>query len=61
QDHHEGWKMKEFVEDPMGDPERTMEQWKPQRTDELPDAFCGNGIEPELLDVTAKFTTNQCF
>ncbi|GJQ98912.1 hypothetical protein Tco_0521897 [Tanacetum coccineum] len=64
-DHHEGRKMEEFVEDTMGDPRRIMEQWKPQRIDELPDAFCGDRrlatathdavMEPKLLDVTIKY------
>ncbi|KAJ0703450.1 putative anthranilate synthase [Helianthus annuus] len=39
-DHHEGRKTEEFVENPMVVPRRIMEQWKPQRIDELPDAFC---------------------
>ncbi|KAL4554468.1 hypothetical protein LXL04_039298 [Taraxacum kok-saghyz] len=39
-DHHEGVKTEEFVEDRMVVPRRIMEQWKPQRIDELPDAFC---------------------
>ena len=40
-DHHEGRKTREFVEDPMAVPRKIMEQWNPQRIDELPDAFCG--------------------
>ncbi|KAL0370675.1 UNVERIFIED_CONTAM: Anthranilate synthase alpha subunit, chloroplastic [Sesamum angustifolium] len=43
-DHHEGQRMEEFVEDPMVIPQRIMEKWKPQRIDELPDAFCGGWV-----------------
>ncbi|PWA39236.1 anthranilate synthase [Artemisia annua] len=43
-DHHEGRKTEEFVEDPMAVPRQIMEQWKPQRIDELPDAFCGGWV-----------------
>ncbi|GKB10596.1 anthranilate synthase alpha subunit 2, chloroplastic-like protein isoform X1 [Tanacetum coccineum] len=43
-DHHEGRKTEEFVEDPMAVPRKIMEQWKPQRIDELPDAFCGGWV-----------------
>lgn len=41
-DHHEGQRTEEIVEDPMVVPRRIMENWKPQRIDELPEAFCGN-------------------
>ncbi|KAK6145267.1 hypothetical protein DH2020_022087 [Rehmannia glutinosa] len=34
----------EFVEDPMVVPRRIMEKWKPQRIDELPEAFCGGWV-----------------
>ena len=40
-DHREGRRTEEFVEDPMVVPRRIMENWKPQRIDELPEAFCG--------------------
>ncbi|EYU45742.1 hypothetical protein ABFS82_O000500 [Erythranthe guttata] len=43
-DHHEGRRTEEFVEDPMVVPRRIMEKWKPQRIDELPDAFCGGWV-----------------
>lgn len=41
-DHHERKRTEEYVEDPMTVPRRIMENWKPQRIDELPEAFCGN-------------------
>uniref|UniRef100_A0A7N0U497 Anthranilate synthase component I N-terminal domain-containing protein n=1 Tax=Kalanchoe fedtschenkoi TaxID=63787 RepID=A0A7N0U497_KALFE len=41
-DHEEGRKTEEIVDDPMVVPRRIMEGWKPQRIDELPEAFCGN-------------------
>ncbi|KAI7757932.1 hypothetical protein M8C21_007668 [Ambrosia artemisiifolia] len=43
-DHHEGRKTEERVDDPMVVPRRIMEQWKPQRIDELPEAFCGGWV-----------------
>ncbi|KAG5537059.1 hypothetical protein RHGRI_024488 [Rhododendron griersonianum] len=43
-DHREGRRTKEFVEDPMVVPRRIMEKWKPQRLDELPEAFCGGWV-----------------
>ncbi|XAR58920.1 Anthranilate synthase [Bertholletia excelsa] len=43
-DHREGRRTEEFVEDPMVIPRRIMEQWKPQRIDELPEAFCGGWV-----------------
>ncbi|KAK4412426.1 Anthranilate synthase alpha subunit, chloroplastic [Sesamum alatum] len=43
-DHHEGQRTEEFVEDPMVVPRRIMEKWKPQRIDELPEAFCGGWV-----------------
>ncbi|KAL0437829.1 UNVERIFIED_CONTAM: Anthranilate synthase alpha subunit, chloroplastic [Sesamum radiatum] len=43
-DHHEGQRTEEFVEDPMVIPRRIMEKWKPQRIDELPEAFCGGWV-----------------
>lgn len=43
-DHHEGKRTEEYAEDPMVIPRRIMEKWNPQRLDELPEAFCGNGL-----------------
>ncbi|CAA0842347.1 Anthranilate synthase alpha subunit 2-chloroplastic [Striga hermonthica] len=43
-DHHEGQRTEEFVEDPMVVPRRIMEKWKPQRINELPEAFCGGWV-----------------
>ncbi|GFZ01617.1 anthranilate synthase 2 [Actinidia rufa] len=43
-DHREGRRTEEFVEDPMVVPRRIMENWKPQRIDELPEAFCGGWV-----------------
>ncbi|KAF7121440.1 hypothetical protein RHSIM_Rhsim13G0071100 [Rhododendron simsii] len=43
-DHRKGQKTEEFVEDPMVVPRRIMEKWKPQRIDELPEAFCGGWV-----------------
>ncbi|KAG8371488.1 hypothetical protein BUALT_Bualt13G0092900 [Buddleja alternifolia] len=43
-DHHAGQRTEEFVEDPMVVPRRIMEKWKPQRVDELPEAFCGGWV-----------------
>ncbi|KAI7979249.1 hypothetical protein LOK49_Contig434G00003 [Camellia lanceoleosa] len=43
-DHREGWKTEEIAEDPMVVPRRIMENWKPQRLDELPEAFCGGWV-----------------
>ncbi|KAL6967657.1 Allatostatins [Cleaved into: Allatostatin-1] [Sarracenia purpurea var. burkii] len=43
-DHGKGQRTKEFVEDPMVVPRRIMEKWKPQRIDELPEAFCGGWV-----------------
>ncbi|KAG5537046.1 hypothetical protein RHGRI_024481 [Rhododendron griersonianum] len=43
-DHREGRRTKEFVEDPMVVPRKIMESWKPQRLDELPEAFCGGWV-----------------
>ncbi|KAH7836695.1 hypothetical protein Vadar_004465 [Vaccinium darrowii] len=43
-DHRKGQRTEEFVEDPMVVPRRIMEKWKPQRTDELPEAFCGGWV-----------------
>lgn len=42
-DHEAGQKTEELVEDPMMVPQRIMEGWKPQRIEELPEAFCGKG------------------
>lgn len=43
-DHVEGRSTEELVEDPMTVPRRIMEGWKPQRLDELPEAFCGGWV-----------------
>lgn len=43
-DHREGRKTEEIAEDPMVVPRRIMEKWKPQRLDELPEAFCGGWV-----------------
>lgn len=40
-DHKKGERTEKFVEDPMIVPRLYMEKWKPQRIDELPEAFCG--------------------
>lgn len=40
-DHEAGRKTEEEVDDPMMVPQQIMEEWKPQRIDELPEAFCG--------------------
>ncbi|XP_071724265.1 anthranilate synthase alpha subunit 2, chloroplastic-like [Rutidosis leptorrhynchoides] len=43
-DHHAGTRTEEIVEDPMTVPRKIMEGWEPQRTDELPEAFCGGWV-----------------
>lgn len=43
-DHRGGKRTEEYVEDPMLIPRRIMEKWKPQRIDELPEAFCGGWV-----------------
>ncbi|KAF7138869.1 hypothetical protein RHSIM_Rhsim07G0173900 [Rhododendron simsii] len=43
-DYREGGRTKGFVEDPMVVPQRIMQKWKPQRLDELPEAFCGGWV-----------------
>ncbi|XP_059660851.1 anthranilate synthase alpha subunit 2, chloroplastic-like [Cornus florida] len=43
-DHDKGRRTEELVEDPMSVPRRIMEEWKPQRLDELPEAFCGGWV-----------------
>ncbi|PHU17416.1 Anthranilate synthase alpha subunit 1, chloroplastic [Capsicum chinense] len=40
-DHFEGSRTEEFLEDPMINPHKIIEKWKPQCIDELPEAFCG--------------------
>ena len=40
-DHRRGQRVEQFEEDPMIVPRRIMEKWKPQRIEELPEAFCG--------------------
>ncbi|KAH1130703.1 hypothetical protein J1N35_002081 [Gossypium stocksii] len=42
--HEEGSKTDEIVDDPMTVPRRIMEQWEPQRIDELPEVFCGGWV-----------------
>ncbi|KAK5818385.1 Anthranilate synthase component I-2, chloroplastic -like protein [Gossypium arboreum] len=42
--HAEGSKIEEIVDDPMIVPRRIMEQWEPQRIDELPEVFCGGWV-----------------
>ncbi|KAB2073853.1 hypothetical protein ES319_A07G112900v1 [Gossypium barbadense] len=42
--HEEGSKIEEIVDDPMTVPRRIMEQWEPQRIDELPEVFCGGWV-----------------
>lgn len=43
-DHKKGERTEKFVEDPMIVPRLYMEKWKPQRIDELPEAFCGGWV-----------------
>ncbi|OMO76234.1 Anthranilate synthase component I, PabB-like protein [Corchorus olitorius] len=43
-DHEQGCLTEEIVEDPMLIPRRISENWKPQLTEDLPDAFCGGWI-----------------
>lgn len=43
-DHGRGQRVELFEEDPMIVPRRIMEKWKPQRIEELPDAFCGGWV-----------------
>lgn len=43
-DHHQGRRLEHFEEDPMVVPRRIMEKWKPQRIEELPEAFCGGWV-----------------
>ncbi|XP_057772465.1 anthranilate synthase alpha subunit 2, chloroplastic-like isoform X2 [Salvia miltiorrhiza] len=43
-DHFKGERIEKFVEDPMNVPRTYMEKWKPQRIDELPEAFCGGWV-----------------
>nr|DAD37676.1 TPA_asm: hypothetical protein HUJ06_008317 [Nelumbo nucifera] len=43
-DHEEGSRTEEYVDDPMVVPRRIMEKWRPQRVDELPDAFVGGWV-----------------
>lgn len=40
-DHRQGRRVEQYEEDPMVVPRRIMEKWKPQRIEELPEAFCG--------------------
>ncbi|CDP09175.1 unnamed protein product [Coffea canephora] len=43
-DHRRGQRVEQFEEDPMIVPRRIMEKWKPQRIEELPEAFCGGWV-----------------
>ncbi|CAI9105545.1 OLC1v1004484C1 [Oldenlandia corymbosa var. corymbosa] len=43
-DHRQGRRVEQFEEDPMVVPRRIMEKWKPQRIEELPEAFCGGWV-----------------
>nr|GMD73412.1 anthranilate synthase alpha subunit 2, chloroplastic-like isoform X1 [Ipomoea batatas] len=43
-DHREGKRTETFEEDPMVIPRRIMDKWKPQRLDELPEAFTGGWV-----------------
>ena len=44
-DHGAGRRTVEEVDDPMVVPQKIMEEWEPQRIDELPEAFCGKRKE----------------
>ncbi|GJX73459.1 ulp1 protease family, C-terminal catalytic domain-containing protein [Tanacetum coccineum] len=55
-------KTKEFVEDPIGDPRRIMEQWKSQLIDELPAAFCGKilrNLDPKSKQFTGELKSHD--
>ncbi|XP_010256591.1 PREDICTED: anthranilate synthase alpha subunit 2, chloroplastic isoform X2 [Nelumbo nucifera] len=43
-DHDNGSRIEEYVDDPMVIPRKIMENWKPQRIDELPGVFCGGWV-----------------
>ncbi|KAI5675018.1 hypothetical protein M9H77_05968 [Catharanthus roseus] len=43
-DHRQGRRVEQYEEDPMVVPRRIMEKWKPQRIEELPEAFCGGWV-----------------
>ncbi|KAF2579897.1 hypothetical protein F2Q68_00001985, partial [Brassica cretica] len=43
-DHGAGRRTVEEVDDPMVVPQKIMEEWEPQRIDELPEAFCGGWV-----------------
>ncbi|CAH8264160.1 unnamed protein product [Arabidopsis lyrata] len=43
-DHGAGLRTEEEVDDPMMVPQKIMDEWKPQRIDELPEAFCGGWV-----------------
>ncbi|KAM7255843.1 hypothetical protein ACFE04_011584 [Oxalis oulophora] len=57
-DHHEGKRTEEIVEDPMTVPRRIMEGWVPQRTDELPETFCGGWVGYFSYD-TIRYAENK--
>ncbi|XP_078175678.1 anthranilate synthase alpha subunit 1, chloroplastic-like [Carex rostrata] len=44
EDHEDGQKIEEQVDDPMAIPRRIMDTWNPQLIDDLPDAFCGGWV-----------------
>ncbi|OMO90466.1 ADC synthase [Corchorus olitorius] len=47
--HDEGRRTEEIVDDPMTVPRRIMENWEPQRIDELPEVFCVRYVEKKKL------------
>lgn len=53
-DHRKGQRSEEIVEDPMVVPRRIMENWTPQRVDELPEAFCGDTFGLALIYLLLK-------
>lgn len=59
-DHREGKRTETFEEDPMVIPRRIMDKWKPQRLDELPEAFTGNAIFICLTYCSAACVVNVC-
>ena len=53
-DHRKGERKEEIVDDPMSVPRRFTENWKPQRMDELPEAFCGELLSFRFLIAPSK-------
>lgn len=43
-DHSSGKIVEKMVEDPMTVPRSISESWRPQLTEDLPDAFCGEDL-----------------